>query len=510
MKVLDMMTRTRFLALCATALAVVGVIGHGSAAPPPGKGGNKLSLTVTLASGSILEGKSVQGAVSHNNSNNAAVTVTLSSSDDNVATVVPASVTVPSGEPVVFTVVAAASVSGDQSVTISATADGYREGNASLTVSEPPPFTYQISFPGLPFDATSTGVHINDINNLGQVVGWYQTGTDSRNAFLFDPFSPSAVIDLNTLINVEDLPLGYHIASAVGINDHQVIVGSLHDAEGNRLGFALDYGAAPRVLDLLPELSPTYNYGRRINENGDILGVYLDVDGLYNAYLFNPGFYDGNLGVPDLRDLRGGDGAPIDMSSDPVTFLPLDGSANSVELNNPLNGRPAQIGGTDSGGNAFRYTPGGSPAYESFPEINHDLLRAVYGINDDGTFCGRALVPVVGGKGKGKTVSAPYRFNTSLEGLPIDTNQWINPPQINNSGDLMTGKYVYRDGRNWVHIDTLVSGTIEDLDAWFLGTPNLEKMSDRVTTHDAGHLAGTLDTGDIFGIMFVLTPVVAP
>jgi len=59
----------------------------------------------------------------------------------------------------------------------------------------------------------------DDINNLGQVVGWGATGAGSH-GFLF---SDGAMVDLNTLI---DPAAGWTITEATGINDMQQIAGT--------------------------------------------------------------------------------------------------------------------------------------------------------------------------------------------------------------------------------------------------------------------------------------------
>jgi probable HAF family extracellular repeat protein len=359
---------------------------------------------------------------------------------------------------------------------------------------------YEIIYPSLPPDATG-GVWINGVNNQGQVVGWYTAG-NARRAFIYDPsINPLRVIDLNTLPFGGGVT-GYHLGSAVGINEHQVIVGYLLNEANNRLGFAIDFSAESPVVDLLPNLGSDFSYGMRINENGDVLGLFEDVDGVQYGYLYNPGYY----GVPGSRNPR--DGSPLDLSTDLPDILPLSGRANELELNNPLGERPAQVGGTDANGIAFRYTTGADPVYEDFPDLDLTWDSLFFGINDSGVFIGNARYTPEGAKGKGRTQTQPFRYGLSVEWLMMDSVE--TPQDINNSNDLISYTHVYRDGWGWVPIDQLVEGSEADLADWLMGTPDLFEMSDPVFPTDVGYIAGRLAYVDEFPRLFVLLPVPTP
>jgi hypothetical protein len=269
-----MTTQRQFLLYVATALAAVGVFAGdvAQAGKPPA-----LKLTMTVSPSTIIEGSTATGKVTHNNSSlTSPVTVTLSSSDTSEATVA---------------------------------ATGYASGSTNVTVADAPTFQYVLTIPDLPADSTG-GVYVNDMNNRGQVVGWYAVG-EGRKGYLYDPAIPGGVIDLSAL-NLPGIPPGYQINSVVGINDHQVLVGYLTNdfgLSGDSIGFAIDWAADTPVVDLLPEMGSGYSYGRKINENGDILGVFEDTGGAIRAYFHNPGVY----GDPGLRAPR--DGSALNWSA---------------------------------------------------------------------------------------------------------------------------------------------------------------------------------------------------
>ena len=366
-----------------------------------------------------------------------------------------------------------------------------------------PPVRYRIAFPAMPANATG-GVNIDDINNLGQVVGWYSTA-DGHRAFLYDAkVNANSVIDLNTLVQT-GLPDGWHLSSAVGINDKMVIVGCIEPTGGPigqfRQPIAIDLGTETPVVDLLPDVGVDNSYGKHINENGDILGVYQTENGYY-AWFFNPGLYDGN---PQVRAER--DGLPLDMTQQvPQRLESLGGRAHFFHLNNAVGTAPPQIAGEFDNGIAFRYTTGDSPVLETFPELNL-YVDGLDGLNDSGTFCGTLYFPKIG---KSKAYTVPFRYNTTLDELPALSDITTG---INSSGDLIFGNYIYRDdwaadyGRAYVPIDDLVVGTEADLATWFSGTSfAMWELSDRAGASNSGTIAGNLGGVAPSPILFVLTP----
>ena len=316
-----MTTRRRCLFYLATALAAVGLFAGEAvyAGKPP-----SLKLTVSVSPSTIVEGSTATGTVTHNNSSvSSPVTVTLSSSDTSEATVA-ATVTIPAGtNSVNFAVTAINDGIGDgpQSVTVTTAATGYASASTNVTVKDAPTFQYVLTLPSLPADGTGT-VYKNDINNRGQMVGWYSTAT-GRKGYICDTSRSSSIIDL-TALTLPGIPAGYQITSVVGINEHQVLVGYLTNdffASGNRIAFAVDLAAFSPVVDLLPDMSSTVSYGSKINENGDILGVYTDGVGASMGYIYNPGIYNGDPVVSAVRD-----GIPQDLRDGITSSLPMGNS----------------------------------------------------------------------------------------------------------------------------------------------------------------------------------------
>lgn len=96
------------------------------------------TLTLTLSANTVAEGGTVTGTVSRNTATNEALVVTLSSSDASEATV-PTQVTIPAGNTSVgFTITGETeeAVDGSQTVTISASANGFVAASAQLTVTD--------------------------------------------------------------------------------------------------------------------------------------------------------------------------------------------------------------------------------------------------------------------------------------------------------------------------------------------------------------------------------------
>ena len=486
--------------LTATALAAVGLFG-GEAV----YAGKPLKLTVSVSPSTIVEGSTATGTVTHNNSSvSSPVTVTLSSNDTTEA-IVAATVTIPAGTNTVNFAVTAINdniADGSQPVTITTAATSYASASTNVTVKDAPTFQYVLTLPALPADGTGT-VYENDLNNRGQMVGWYSTA-EGRKGYIYASQS-SSIIDL-TALNLPGIPDGYQITSVVGINEHQVLVGYLTNdfgASGNRIVFAVDFAAVNPVVDLLPDMLSTRSYGSKINENGDILGVYTDELGAWRGYIYNPGLYNGD---PLVRAAR--DGIPQDLRDGITSSLPM-GFSPGFNLNNPVGNIPAQVAGTDPNGIAFRYTTGLQPLSETFPEI--DLDGRVRGINDAGTFCGVMNVTTVV-KRITRTSRVPFRYTSIVGQLPGNSG-YSSASDINNAGDIIDGDDVYRDTWGWRQLTDLpVIGYDADVLLWLTSSPWGELISDRgVTSDDVGHIAGeiSISTGGVsyYTRSFVLTPV---
>jgi hypothetical protein len=370
-----------------------------------------------------------------------------------------------------------------------------------------PAVRYRIKFVALPGNAAS-GPLINDMNNWGQVVGWYSPDGQNRTAFLYDPVvDANQALDVNTIV-AAGIPDGWRVASLVGINDWMVAVGYIAQIGSDPMQVrpvAIDLAAANPVVDLLPDVGVDYSYGKHINENGDIMGVYKTADGDSLAWGFNPGLY----GDPQQRVWR--DGSPLDLCDETPLPLPLSGNAQFFIMNNPVGDRPAQIFGPDtqklSDAVPFRYTLGDA-APERFPAL--DLVWWPGALNDSGTFCG--LLNASG-------TDAPFRYNTALDQLPALSQQ---TQDMNESGDLIFYDVLYRDDwqqYGYVKIDDLVVGTAADLQLWF-ATPKKGRLSqrdvgmylmnDRAGASNSGQIAGLLNITGVTHSFYVLTPEPAP
>ncbi len=61
-------------------------------------------------------------------------------------------------------------------------------------------------------------------------------------------------------------------------------------------GFVIDTSdPANWIVRILPDFGRSYTYGRKINDNGDILGFYYrPEDNTYELFLYNPWLLDTN------------------------------------------------------------------------------------------------------------------------------------------------------------------------------------------------------------------------
>ena len=395
------------------------------AAPPPGKGKNQLKLSITVEPSSIAEGEQAVGKVSHDNSDlSSSVVVTLSSSDTGEATATNsdtggATVTIPAGSAsATFDVTAIddSVTDGDQSVTITVSADGYQSGSANLTITDPaasPEVEFTIEEIPVPGNGT---VWINGVTNSSFVYGWFTDTVDGvtvyRSGWIYDQFNGS-FYDLNQeaslLSQVESLfGPDAGLDSVVGMNSRGDMVVYVEDSSGIRKGYVIDTSLdgqfSPDPADwnvqALPDFGSDFTYGRRINEIGDVLGVYKRADGTSDAYLYNPW-----LGTPD-------------------TPLGVNLENTDVELNNL-----AEVAGIFDGGTAFLFDPTNSD-WQWFTDAEYLNIR---GLNDDGTFVGDAytIETYAGGKKQRRGNRAAFRHAGSFEPLGAGLAKGVN-----TSGDV--------------------------------------------------------------------------
>lgn len=358
-----------------------------------------------------------------------------------------------------------------------------------------PKVRYRIRLPQLPPNSTLGGGIVNDMNNVGEVVGLYSS-PQGITAFLYAPArNVNQAIDLNDLAT-GGIPDGARLSEGVAINDWGVVVGCLQQANGTVHPFALDLGAETPAVDLLPNFGANMAYATQINENGDIIVQIMDTR---SAYLFNPGLYNGDPGVRASRD-----GVSQNFSEETPQLLPARLSFNEIRLNNPLGERPAQIAGLTKELVAFRYTTGKTPQLETFSGIGISTQSHIEGLNDAGIFCGLNFELIV----EGSYARDPFLYDRSLKTLPWNKSEM--PQDINASGDLLTWEHVYREDWGFVRISEIVTGTPADLAVWNRGNFTADCMTDRIDGVNAAQIAGRLDGVFDYPAVIVLTPESVP
>lgn len=131
----------------------------------------------------------------------------------------------------------------------------------------------------LPGDTKSEA---NDINDLGQVVGWSREGTGPRRGCIWLDGQPSELLP----------PPGYAVTKARGINNAGQVVGSSIDGESpyRALLWESDTGEVYVLNDLVETETPWENlqHALDINESGQIAGYGKNPDGDTHAYLLTP------------------------------------------------------------------------------------------------------------------------------------------------------------------------------------------------------------------------------
>lgn len=303
------------------------------------------------------------------------------------------------------------------------------------------------------------GMYVNEMNNLGMVVGW-STIADVRSASFIDPLLAAQTF-LFEVVAPDSIPEGFTLSSAVGINDHGVIVGYMTDAEGIRHPYAVDTSLSTPVVDLLPVAGGLEAFAYQVNNDGLVMGDFMLPDGTKSVWYFDPGYY----GDPADRNVRGQDGdgnpLPLDLTNETAILLDVElGEASCWYLNDSTADRPAQfIGGM--GSTPFRYTLGADPALEVFSDIS-TTFGLVGDLNSIGTWAARASVPV-GTKGK-KTVyeQRAFRYSSELIALPNFGDGAASTRDINNLNEVVDGDgFVFRDwndglGERWVELRALL------------------------------------------------------
>jgi hypothetical protein len=328
---------------------------------------------------------------------------------------------------------------------------GKSSGAAHAAPPKPaPPIYYHVRYFSGPGGAQIAAVR--GMNNSGVMVGeYYRDGKPS--GYLYDPVVNSAqAIDLNDIVTV---PAGWTIAYAADVNDYRGLLVAI-EKTSQRDSSQPDYEARGLLIDMrtvpwsvidLPDAGDGVKvcFGRAINNNGDVVATFpsnaSNIWGSAGAYVYNAGLY---------RD-TGPDAAPSIL---PLTLI----NRSSVALNNPLSGRPLQVVGTGTDGNAIRHTVG-NPAPQVF---SLQLNASEMSINGYGVFCGRTRLLKKGSQ----YVSRPFCYDPDNQSAPTmigseSTQAMEIGRDINDAGDVILDHYLYRNS-TLVKIDDCVSGPSGD------------------------------------------------
>jgi hypothetical protein len=385
---------------------------------------------------------------------------------------------------------------------------GGNDGGGEDPPAPLPAVRYEINRVDFPADSYS---NINDVNNFGDVVGWvaFTEGDGSRGpnrAYLANPAMSQFVL-LDSIVDTSNLPANTWLASVVGINDHGVVVGyTLNDAD-ERYPFAVDLALERPVVDLLPRTGFVYDYASKINNRGEIVGVFLNPldpettdDNYISLWYLDPLLY----GDPATRIARDadelGNPLPFDMSQQsPVSLESIVGpTSHRVFISNPSGDTPTFIGGTSSIDSAPFRLDISTMAAEFLTDFTTNGV--VRGMDASG-----ALVGVGAEPGKGKKITAyGYRYIDVLKVLPEPDVAGCGPV-----GDVLfaraDGYALYRDwqdelGTRSVSLNDLVTGNLEDLAIWNSSVQQLVKMS------SGGVIALRLDGDQVVTLFEVPAP----
>lgn len=415
-----MTIRSQILLCLATLMALAGP-SHVSLAQKGGAKNTTPKLSLTISPMKVLEGNSATGTVSHNNASTAsAVTIALSSNDNTEATL-PSSVTIPAGSSsAIFTVTALDdnTVDGPQNVVISAAAAGYTSSSASITVSDKLPVEYRTEV----VPAGNNGnIWINGITNNSRVYGWMAqmdgTTTTYSSGYVYDQ-GTQVMYDLNQISHLTSqvqqlVGPDFEFSSVVGMNESGLMTGYLTNSPYTiRRGFVIDptvdgkFSPDPAdwVVQLLPSLGSTYSYGRRINELGDVGGIFQRADGTYGAFFYNPWRSD----LPKIPSVNLGGGGTVVL--------------NDV----------GEMAGVDNSNRAFLY----DATTDTIQYFNETSYSNISGLNNSGVFSGRASITVAGTR-RNQTTTTSVAFRHDGAFRPVaQTSNAASTVSLNEAGDL--------------------------------------------------------------------------
>jgi hypothetical protein len=168
---------------------------------------------------------------------------------------------------------------------------------------KPPPATpiYTLHLFSMPPDYAGGHTSVGEINDVGEAVGRYRNSDGTRQQpFIVNVFSADPVVTNLNDIPLDpdwDVPAGWQIYTAYGINNLGDIVGSLALISdlSRRRGYILEQRPDPLGSTLLPRLhlvpddvsNDTYAYTWRINDAGEVLGSLNQETG----YIYRPGLH---------------------------------------------------------------------------------------------------------------------------------------------------------------------------------------------------------------------------
>ena len=380
---------------------------------------------------------------------------------------------------------------------MSALAGGPPGGGGKTPPPPPlPPIAYQIKYfypPNVPTSGGEIDYLVNvfqGLNNSGDCVGSYGAPNGEQHAWLFSPLNQvNTAIDLND-IGAVGVPNGWVIASAMDINDLGAIVGYLRpvgtpaNLPSVRRGFVLDTSVNPPLLSLLPDDAWGNTYARRINENGDVQGVFQRSDSTWGAYLFKPALNPALYGTPDQF---------------PEIINVVLANPTAMNLINPSVGFPAKVVGMNAANNAFSYVRGGSLTY----------ITSFGFINDNGIICGTLYKDITIRKNTTRRQSFIFRDAAGTQEI-VAGSDGMGAFGFNAHGTIMaqlsSKTLLYQDLWGFVDINSLVTGTPADRAEWTYATSHVTKQND----------SGPLGFGQIAGPQwfsngskgyFLLTPV---
>ncbi|MCA9038428.1 MAG: hypothetical protein KDA91_25055 [Planctomycetaceae bacterium] len=346
---------------------------------------------------------------------------------------------------------------------------------------KPSPPKFQLQY----FNVPGRGALMSaaDINNLGQVVGYYEDSVGHLRAFFYDPaISATTAMDLEAMIDGAGVPTGWRLTHARSINDGGIILGEMagsdpETGEPVRWGFVLDTLSTEPAVIPLPDIPGVDEFSRLrpvdINNNGDILCYYSANGALWNV-VFNPFLQSG----PWFLD------------------QPVWGSYSN-KIGNATASSGAIVGIRLADGTLARWIP------ESDLLVNLGVGSNVMcvDINDAGYMVGsynnspmRLITP------------PPKTFNVGVQ-----LTNWASG--INNSNDVsISSGYLYRDDIGLVNLSSYLSGTTVDRTLWSnAALKGLGKIADRNVTSKYGQMIGTLSIRNADGTLYyqpyLLTPI---